>query len=83
MGRKGVGKSTSIKALTGLYPVDSGKFNLHGADVTRLSSANHARRSLGHVHRGRDIFLGLHALPYHQGIPPSQGRSPPPVKLVN
>ena len=56
MGRNGVGKSTTLKALTGLYPVDSGKFELLGENITKLNSAGRARAGLGYVPQGRDIF---------------------------
>jgi urea transport system ATP-binding protein len=56
MGRNGVGKSTTLKALTGLYPADSGSFILDGRDITRLPSASRARTGLGYVPQGRDIF---------------------------
>ncbi|RYD21346.1 MAG: urea ABC transporter ATP-binding subunit UrtE [Verrucomicrobiaceae bacterium] len=56
MGRNGVGKSTTLKALTGLYPVDAGKFELEGTDITRMPSAARARAGLGYVPQGRDIF---------------------------
>ena len=56
MGRNGVGKSTTLKALTGLYPIDSGIFELDGVDITKLSSADRARLGIGYVPQGRDIF---------------------------
>jgi urea transport system ATP-binding protein len=56
MGRNGVGKSTTLKALTGLYPVDSGSFELEGVDITRLNSADRARAGIGYVPQGREIF---------------------------
>src|SRR5215217_4443886 len=56
MGRNGVGKSTTLKALTGLYPVDAGKFELEGTNITRMPSAARARAGLGYVPQGRDIF---------------------------
>jgi urea transport system ATP-binding protein len=56
MGRNGVGKSTTLKALTGLYPIDSGKFLLEGDDITPMPSAIRARNGLGYVPQGRDIF---------------------------
>lgn len=56
MGRNGVGKSTTLKALTGIYPIDSGKFILQGRDITRLSSADRAHAGLGYVPQGREIF---------------------------
>ncbi len=56
MGRNGVGKSTTLKALIGLYPIDSGEFELQGKSITRLSSADRARSGLGYVPQGREIF---------------------------
>jgi urea transport system ATP-binding protein len=56
MGRNGVGKSTTLKALTGLYPIDSGTFKLQGRDITKLSSADRAQAGLGYVPQGREIF---------------------------
>lgn len=56
MGRNGVGKSTTLKALTGLYPADAGSFLLEGRDITKLPAASRARAGLGYVPQGRDIF---------------------------
>ncbi len=56
MGRNGVGKSTTLKALTGLYPIDSGEFELQGKAITKLNSADRARSGLGYVPQGREIF---------------------------
>ena len=33
MGENGAGKSTLIKALTGVYSIDSGSISVHGTDV--------------------------------------------------
>jgi len=59
MGRNGVGKSTTLKALMGLLPADSGKLMLEGASIDRASSADRARRGLGYVPQGREIFPHL------------------------
>jgi urea transport system ATP-binding protein len=59
MGRNGVGKSTTLKALMGLLPADSGKTSLEGTSLDRLSSADRARLGLGYVPQGRDIFPHL------------------------
>jgi urea transport system ATP-binding protein len=56
MGRNGVGKSTTLKALTGLYPTDSGTFELEGKNITKLNSADRSLGGLGYVPQGRDIF---------------------------
>ena len=59
MGRNGVGKSTTLKALMALLPADSGKIELDGSSIDRASSADRARLGLGYVPQGREIFPHL------------------------
>lgn len=59
MGRNGVGKSTTLKALMGLLPADSGSIHLEGSSLDRASSADRARLGLGYVPQGREIFPHL------------------------
>ncbi len=59
MGRNGVGKSTTLKALMGLLPADSGCIKLEGSFLDRASSADRARLGLGYVPQGREIFPHL------------------------
>jgi urea transport system ATP-binding protein len=59
MGRNGVGKSTTLKALMGLLSPDSGTIELGGAKIDRASSADRARLGLGYVPQGREIFPHL------------------------
>lgn len=59
MGRNGVGKSTTLKALMALLPADSGKIELGGTSIDRASSADRARLGLGYVPQGREIFPHL------------------------
>jgi urea transport system ATP-binding protein len=56
LGRNGVGKTSLLRALTGHHPVSSGTVEWAGADVTRLSPHQRARRGIGYVPQGRDIF---------------------------
>jgi urea transport system ATP-binding protein len=56
MGRNGVGKTTLLKCLMGLLPARSGKITLNGADITRTPPGERARRGLGYVPQGRQIF---------------------------
>ena len=44
MGRNGVGKTTTLKVLTGLLPARSGKMMFDGADVTKEPTDRRARR---------------------------------------
>src|SRR5512135_655690 len=58
LGRNGVGRSTTVKAIMGeVPPVGSIKFN--GCDIAGLPSYRIARLGLGYVPEHRDIFPGL------------------------
>ena len=59
MGRNGVGKSTTLKAIMGLLPLDSGGIGFAGSSIGQLSTADRARRGLGYVPQGREIFPHL------------------------
>lgn len=59
MGRNGVGKSTTLKALMGLLPADAGEIKLEGSSIDRAASADRARLGLGYVPQGREIFPHL------------------------
>jgi len=59
MGRNGVGKTTLLKAIMGLVVPRRGAIRLDGADITRLAPYARARRGLGYVPQGREIFPSL------------------------
>lgn len=59
MGRNGVGKSTTLKALMGLLPLDSGSIQLDKTAIQKMPTAQRARAGLGYVPQGRDIFPHL------------------------
>jgi len=59
MGRNGVGKSTTLKAIMGLLPVRSGEVRFAGTDMTNESTDRRARRGLAYVPQGRDIIPHL------------------------
>jgi len=62
LGRNGVGKSTTLKAVLGLTPPDAritGSVSLDGAPVTGLATHKLVRRGLGYVPEDRGIFGGL------------------------
>ncbi|MDR1658045.1 MAG: urea ABC transporter ATP-binding subunit UrtE [Deltaproteobacteria bacterium] len=56
MGRNGVGKTTLLRCLMGLVPVASGTVAFNGANITREHPYLRARRGLGYVPQGRQIF---------------------------
>lgn len=59
MGRNGVGKTTTLKAITGLVPADAGSIRLGGVDLGAHKPDGRARHGLGYVPQGRDIFPNL------------------------
>jgi urea transport system ATP-binding protein len=59
MGRNGVGKTTTLKAVTGLVRIDNGTIRLGENNLTSLKPEERARRGLGYVPQGRDIFPNL------------------------
>ena len=73
MGRNGVGKTTLLKCLMGLLPVDTGSIRFAGADLLTLPAERRAQLGMGYVPQGRMIFplltveenlaVGLGALP--------------------
>ncbi|OIQ49028.1 High-affinity branched-chain amino acid transport ATP-binding protein LivF [Pseudodesulfovibrio hydrargyri] len=59
MGRNGVGKTTLLKSVMGLIPIRSGSIELDGEDLARDPAAARARKGIGYVPQGREIFPGL------------------------
>lgn len=59
MGRNGVGKSTTLKALMGLLPVEAGTIRFAGRAIERYPTAERARLGIGYVPQGREIFPHL------------------------
>lgn len=59
MGRNGVGKTTTLRAITGVLRPSAGSISLDGEDLGRLSPEARARRGIGYVPQGRDIFPHL------------------------
>lgn len=59
MGRNGVGKTTTLKSITGLVKLDAGSVKLGKTELTSLKPDARARAGLGYVPQGRDIFPNL------------------------
>ncbi len=59
IGRNGVGKSTLIKALMGLIKVRSGAIVFEAEEITASAPRWRARRGIGFVPQGREIFPEL------------------------
>jgi urea ABC transporter ATP-binding protein UrtE len=62
LGRNGAGKTTLLRAIVGQIPIWAGRVELDGVDVTSRPAHERARRGIGYVPQGRDIFPGLSVL---------------------
>ncbi len=58
LGRNGVGKTTTLRAILGLAP-RRGVIHLDGADLTKRSTARIVRDGVGYVPEDREVFGGL------------------------
>ena len=59
MGRNGVGKTTTLKSVVGLYKPTNGRVLFDGRDISRLPPEGRARAGIGYVPQGRGIFPHL------------------------
>ena len=59
MGRNGAGKSTTLKALTGMLDKRQGSIQFMGADLSRSEPHHAGRLGLGYVPEDRRIFTDL------------------------
>jgi urea transport system ATP-binding protein len=56
LGRNGVGKSSLLRAIMGLHPITSGAITLDGSDISKAPVYDRARKGIGYVPQGREIF---------------------------
>ena len=56
LGRNGVGKTSLLRAMVGQYPIASGSITFDGADISGLKPYERARKGIGFVPQGREIF---------------------------
>ena len=56
LGRNGVGKSTLLKSIMGLVPIQSGSITLAGQVIDRAAPFDRVRSGVGYVPQGREIF---------------------------
>lgn len=62
LGHNGMGKTTLIKAIMGIIKATEGKVEFLGEDITEAPPFERARRGIGHVPQGREIFPGISVL---------------------
>ena len=59
MGRNGMGKTTLLKSLIGLLPLQGGSIRIDGIELAGLKSYERVKAGLGFVPQGRMIFAHL------------------------
>jgi branched-chain amino acid transport system ATP-binding protein len=59
LGRNGMGKTTTVRAIMGLNPPRAGEITFHGRSIARAAPEVIARRGIGLVPEGRQIFPTL------------------------
>jgi urea transport system ATP-binding protein len=59
LGRNGVGKTSLMRAISGLHPTSGGSLSWAGTDLTRLPPHRRARAGIGYVPQDREIFPRL------------------------
>jgi len=59
IGGNGAGKSTILRAISGIVRVDSGDILLEGEQITSLTPERILKNGIGHVPEGRRLFRGL------------------------
>src|SRR5258705_5299930 len=56
LGRNGVGKPSLLRGMVGQFPTASGSITFDGGDISGLKPYERARRGIGFVPQGREIF---------------------------
>ncbi len=59
MGRNGMGKTTTVRSIMGLTPAASGSIRFAGAEIRALPAYRVAKRGIGLVPEGRQLFPNL------------------------
>ncbi len=62
MGRNGVGKTTLLKSIAGVLPLDKGKIEFENKDITTDKAFRRSRAGLAYVPQGREIISDLTVL---------------------
>lgn len=59
MGRNGVGKTTTLRSIVGLRKLTAGDITFDGQSIINMKPEHRARKGIGYVPQGRDIFPNL------------------------
>ncbi|MCL2323607.1 MAG: ATP-binding cassette domain-containing protein, partial [Oscillospiraceae bacterium] len=59
IGSNGAGKSTTLRAISGIIPVESGSITFLGKDITNASPVSIVSLGISQVPEGRRLFLDM------------------------
>lgn len=59
IGANGAGKSTTLRAISGLVPANGGRIVMEGKDITLLPADKIVKLGIGHSPEGRRIFANM------------------------
>ncbi|MFB9683884.1 ABC transporter ATP-binding protein [Amycolatopsis plumensis] len=62
IGANGAGKSTTMRAISGIRPISSGKITFAGEDISKLRGDLRVVRGISQAPEGRGIFPGMTVL---------------------
>ena len=59
IGANGAGKSTTLRAISGLVPANQGRIVMEGKDITLLPADKIVKLGIGHSPEGRRVFANM------------------------
>ena len=59
IGANGAGKSTTLRAISGLVPANAGRVLMEGKDITLLPADKIVKLGIGHSPEGRRVFANM------------------------
>ena len=59
IGANGAGKSTTLRAISGLVPANAGRILMEGRDITLLPADKIVKLGIGHSPEGRRVFANM------------------------
>ena len=62
IGANGAGKSTTLRSITGIVPIQSGSITFNGEDITRMDTQKIVSKGIALVPEGRRVFANLTVL---------------------
>lgn len=62
LGRNGVGKTSTLRAVSGQQAISAGEILWEGSSIASMSTADRARNGIAYVPQGREIFSQLTVL---------------------